>query len=87
MQEAGRDPDTLQVEGVLPVVRVDGEVDVDATMTAVPPLVEAGVTDFRFHHRWGRDPNADSELLTTIGRGLPHCDRTAGGVTTLSKDY
>ncbi len=75
LKEAGRDPDALQVEGVLPVVRVDGEVDVDATMTAVPPLVEAGVTDFRFHHRWGRDPDADSELLTTIVRAF----RTATG--------
>ena len=42
-----RDPDEIQVVGTLPVARTDDGVDLDATMAAVPALVEAGVTDFR----------------------------------------
>jgi probable F420-dependent oxidoreductase len=45
---AGGDATGYQVAGTLPVVRsVDKKVDVPATMAGVPPLVAAGVTDFR----------------------------------------
>lgn len=45
---AGGDGDLIQVAGTLPTVRRDDRtVDVDATMTRVVPLVDAGVTDFR----------------------------------------
>lgn len=73
---AGRDPATLQVQGTLPVVRRpatgDGpaELDLDATMAGVASLVAAGVTDFRFHHRWGSDPAGDAALLTEVGRAF-----------------
>ena len=44
----GRDPDDIEVVSNLGVVtRDDGSFDVEATMTPVPRLVEAGVTDFR----------------------------------------
>lgn len=44
--DAGRDPDTLQVRGALPVVRDDSkQLDVDATLDGVAELVAAGATD------------------------------------------
>lgn len=64
---AGRDPATLQVQGVLPVVRSDdGVVDVSRTAEGVPALVDAGITDFRFYQRWGVDPAAEAELLESM---------------------
>jgi probable F420-dependent oxidoreductase len=45
---AGGDGDAIQVAGTLPAVRRDDRsIDLDATMERVPPLVDAGVTDFR----------------------------------------
>jgi probable F420-dependent oxidoreductase len=45
---AGGDGDSIQVAGTLPAVRRDDRsIDLDATMERVPPLVDAGVTDFR----------------------------------------
>ena len=47
---AGRDASNLQIAGTLPLVRNDDRTaDLTATMARVPPLVEAGVTDFRVH--------------------------------------
>jgi probable F420-dependent oxidoreductase len=47
---AGGDASEFQVAGTLPVVRRgDTSIDLAATMDGVPPLVEAGVTDFRSH--------------------------------------
>ena len=67
---AGRDPATLHVQGTLPVVRHDGAIDVDATMERVPALVDAGVTDFRFHHRWGADLEATGAVLADLVRAF-----------------
>lgn len=65
--DAGRDPDQLQVQGSLPlIVSSDGTEQVEATIAAVGPLVETGVTDFRIRHRWTSDPAADEELLTAL---------------------
>ncbi|CAN5654026.1 LLM class F420-dependent oxidoreductase [soil metagenome] len=77
--DAGRDPESLHVQGTLPVVRSDGVPDLDATMAGVAPLVAAGVTDFRFSQRWGTDLSATSDLLAatvsafraTVGRSQP----------------
>jgi probable F420-dependent oxidoreductase len=45
---AGRDADGFEVEGPLPVVRdAGGAIDIANTMENVPPLVDAGITDFR----------------------------------------
>jgi probable F420-dependent oxidoreductase len=48
---AGRDDvAALQVAGTLPLVRDDDRnIDLAGTMARVPPLVDAGVTDFRAH--------------------------------------
>lgn len=65
--EVGRDPDTLQVQGSLPmVVSRDGSENVDATIAAVGQLAESGVTDFRIRHRWTSDPTANAELLNAL---------------------
>lgn len=65
-ESAGRDPSTLEVQGVLPVVRTEGVVDIDATAKGVPELAAAGVTDFRFPMRWGQDPDAEAVLLREV---------------------
>lgn len=59
MADVGRDPMSLQVQGVLPVVAGD----VAATVQAAAPLHELGVTDFRVYARWGVDPAADEAYL------------------------
>jgi probable F420-dependent oxidoreductase len=66
----GADPDALQVVGTLPVVRDGDAVDVDRTIEATVPLVDAGVTDFRT--RWGRsgDPAADEDHLTALAAAI-----------------
>jgi probable F420-dependent oxidoreductase len=44
----GRDPSNIQVAGDLPLVLDGGgRLQIDATMEQVPPLVAAGITDFR----------------------------------------
>ena len=66
LEGAGRDPAALQVQGTLPVVREAGAIQLEATMAGVAALVEAGITDFRFHHRWGLDHEADEALLADL---------------------
>jgi probable F420-dependent oxidoreductase len=64
---AGRDVAGFQVAGRLPVVtNDDGDIDVDRTMERVPPLIEAGVTDFRAFVRLPRDRAATTERLAGI---------------------
>ncbi len=63
---AGRDPDELQVQGTLPLVRDGDGVDLAATVAAVPALADAGITDFRVWHRWTSDPQADADLLAAL---------------------
>jgi probable F420-dependent oxidoreductase len=47
---AGRDPAEFHVAGTLPVVRnEDRSIDLARTMEGVPPLVAAGITDFRLN--------------------------------------
>ena len=48
MEDLDRDPDTVQVTSYLRAVTDDnGGLDLEATMSAAPPLVELGVTDFK----------------------------------------
>lgn len=48
LQAAGRSAEGFQVTSYLPVAtRDDRSIDVDATMAAVAPMVEAGITDLR----------------------------------------
>jgi probable F420-dependent oxidoreductase len=67
MAAAGRGDDALEVAGTLPVTRsVDGGIDVRATMDQVPPLVAAGVTDFRVQLPLPAEEPAVAELLTEL---------------------
>jgi probable F420-dependent oxidoreductase len=60
----GHDPEGLQVVGGLRAVRDDaGRVDLARTMDAVPPLVEAGVTDVRAALPIPADDAAAADLL------------------------
>ena len=64
VSDAGRDPDEIEVAGNLPIARDSaGEAQMDQTMQAVPPLVEAGVTDFRVPLRPPRPVAAAVEYL------------------------
>src|SRR5437764_6905712 len=64
---AGRDIPGFQVAGRLPVVRgADGRPDVAAKMDRAPPLVEAGVTDFRTHLRLPEDQQGATERLAGV---------------------
>ncbi|TMK54510.1 MAG: TIGR03619 family F420-dependent LLM class oxidoreductase [Actinobacteria bacterium] len=48
VEAAGRDPTGIQVAGTLPLARADDKsIDLAKTMAGLPPLVAAGVTDFR----------------------------------------
>lgn len=48
LEDAGRDPDSIQVVGSLPIATGrSGRIDMDRTMDSVPNLMAAGVTDFR----------------------------------------
>ena len=66
LEEAGRDPLALQVQGTLPIVRNGAGVNVEATVAGAGPLVDAGVTDFRVYHRWTADPVVDRDLLAAL---------------------
>ncbi len=64
LADAGRDPAGLQVAGTLADVRgAGGSLDLEATMAAVPGLVEVGVTDFRASLRIPPDPAAAEDHL------------------------
>jgi probable F420-dependent oxidoreductase len=64
---AGRDVAGFQVAGRLPaVMKDDGEIDVDRTMERVPPLVDAGVTDFRALVRLPREKAAATDYLAGL---------------------
>ena len=48
LEAAGRSPKDFQVTSYLPIVQHEGgAIDLDATMAAVPGMVEAGITDLR----------------------------------------
>lgn len=61
---AGGRGEAIQVVGTLPTVRgEDGGIDLEATMARVPPLVEAGVSDFR---GWLPPPRSYDEALESL---------------------
>ena len=60
----GRDPADIQATCYIPVVSGEnGDVDLDATMSAVPALREAGMTDFKITLRLPEDRSAMTENL------------------------
>jgi probable F420-dependent oxidoreductase len=63
LEAEGRDPKGVGVSGPLKLVRDgDGKVDLNATMDAIPALVEAGQTDFRGAIPVPRDVDAATEV-------------------------
>ena len=67
----GRDAAGFQVEGPLPVVRDgDGAIEVAPTMEGVPPLVAAGITDFRVRLSIPDDKGAAADFLGPIVAGF-----------------
>ncbi len=76
LEAAGRDPAGFQVTASLPTVhREDRSLDLEATMRGVPPLVEAGITDFR---AMLRIPRARSEAVDVLGELVQAFRRTVG---------
>ena len=70
LAEAGRD-DMIEVQGSLPTVRRDdGTLDLDATMDGVPPLAEAGITDFKAYLRLSGGHDRTVEELTPLVRSF-----------------
>lgn len=69
VEAEGRDPSDIEVVANLPMAMdADGAVDLDATMAAVPPLVEAGATDFRAMLRLADDaPDAQERIAELVG--------------------
>jgi probable F420-dependent oxidoreductase len=64
---AGRDVSGFQVAGRLPAVTNDnGDLDLERTMERVPPLVAAGVTDFRTFIRLPSEKGAATDRLRGI---------------------
>jgi probable F420-dependent oxidoreductase len=64
LADAGRtDADSLQVVGYLPVAYENDAIDLDRTLEATKPLVDAGVTDFRSAFKFTGDRAADTELV------------------------
>lgn len=65
----GRDPEGIEVVANLPMAMdADGAVDLAATMATVPPLVEAGATDFRAMLRLANDaPDAQERIAEMVG--------------------
>jgi len=65
--DAGRDPATFQVRGVLPLEsRSDGKPDIGKAMDGVPALLSAGVTDFNLGTRVPTGVNAATDLLSEV---------------------
>ena len=67
LEAVGRGGERLQVMGTLPLVkRDDGSLDLDATMDAVPALVDGGITDFRAYLSIPSDPAAAEDLFASV---------------------
>lgn len=69
---AGREPDTLQVRGRLPVVRDDHRrIDIDATMEGVPAVLAAGATDLMAPlPALDRDPEVAASYLPALTKAF-----------------
>jgi probable F420-dependent oxidoreductase len=67
LEAAGRGDTKLQVTTGLPVAKdAGGNVDLARTMDGVPPLVEAGITDFRSYLPIPSDPSAARDALSEL---------------------
>ncbi|MBV8159947.1 MAG: LLM class flavin-dependent oxidoreductase, partial [Acidimicrobiia bacterium] len=71
LRAGGRAVDGFQVAGRLPVVTDDdGHLDIPRTMAGVPPLVDAGVTDFRAQLRLADERQAATQRLADVVAGF-----------------
>ena len=67
LEAAGRDSAGFQVSSHLQLQKAeDGQLDLDATMAAVPPMVEAGITDIRITLNLPTEEAAATDLLAPI---------------------
>jgi probable F420-dependent oxidoreductase len=67
LEAAGRDPAGFGVRATLPVVMDDGgRVDGDRTVAPVPPMAEAGVTDFGLFGAFSADDDTAGEQLSMV---------------------
>jgi probable F420-dependent oxidoreductase len=64
------DAASLQVVGYLPVSYEGDAIDLDRTLEATAPLVDAGVTDFRSSFRFTGDAPADLDLVSGVVTGF-----------------
>lgn len=67
-EAAGRDPSDLLVRTGLPVVRGDDGIDLDASMAAVGPLADAGVTSFAVNLRRMAEPADARPWLESVAQ-------------------
>ena len=78
LADLGRtDADTLRVVGHLPVVIKDRAIDVDATMEAASPHVDAGITDFGVAFRFTGDVDTDMAQVSGLVDGFAKAFRGA----------
>lgn len=70
LEAGGRDTKGFQVSGYLPIVKGDGGIDLEATMAAVPGMVEAGVTDFRAQLPIPGELAAATDFLSPVVAGF-----------------
>ncbi len=64
---AGRDPKKFQVTSFLPLVRsAAGGIDLEETMSVVPDLLAAGITDLRIHPQLPSEFSAARDFLSPI---------------------
>jgi probable F420-dependent oxidoreductase len=63
LDQAGRSAEGFQVTAALPTVKGDSGIDFERTMERVPPMVEAGITDFRAYLPIPEDPSAAHDYL------------------------
>jgi probable F420-dependent oxidoreductase len=67
LEAAGRSPEGFQVTSYIPVVsRENGSIDLDQTMAAVGPMVEAGITDLRATFTLPAERSAATDFLSPI---------------------
>lgn len=67
LEAAGRSSEGFQVSSHLPLQKAsDGQLDLAATMAAVPPMVEAGITDIRITLNLPDEQAAVTDLLAPI---------------------
>lgn len=67
LEAAGRDSAGFQVSSHMQLQKADnGQLDLSATMAAVPPMVEAGITDFRITLNLPNEEAAAADLLAPI---------------------